>query len=305
MPSLPPLPNFTDVTPLATGGMAEVYGARALEGPFAGRQVILKRLLPLFRSEPAFVELFLSEARLGVMLVHPNIVRTLDLLHVGQDYFLVQERAPGLPLSRLLEKARAQKRPLALGAGLVAVLDLLGALAHMHAGGGCKPALPISHGDVNPDNLVVGPDGVARLIDFGLAEQQGSSSPARTGAWRGTPGYMSPEQVRGLHLDPRGDVFSAGIVLWETLSGEVLFTRDHEFETFRLIVETQAPALSTVAVDLHPAFDALLARALRPAPDERFVSAREMRMALLLACRDAGVALDRKELAQEVARAGK
>src|SRR5690606_15422411 len=128
MSMLPELPDYEVLGQLAVGGMAEIYRARVTRGSFEGQQVALKRLLPLFRGERAYVELFLAEARMGALLVHPNIVRTHDLFRHGRDYFIVQELVGGLTIRTLRERANARGRALDLAAGLVAVVDLLHAL---------------------------------------------------------------------------------------------------------------------------------------------------------------------------------
>lgn len=303
-PHLPELADYDVVSRLAVGGMAEVYRARARTGPMTGHEVVLKRLHPLFRSERAYVEAFLAEARLSVMLVHPNIVRTFDLFRSGSDYYLVQQLVPGRTLAELRLAAAVRGRRVKPAAALVAVADLLQALSHLHEGGGCLPPLPIVHRDVNPDNLMVGDDGVARLIDFGIAEQQGVAGRASEGALRGTPAYMSPEQVKGRALDARSDLFSAGIITWELLSGVTLFARENEFETLRQVAESQAPALSAHDASLPAAFDRFCARALSRDPDDRFQTAAEMGRALEGACVEAGVELDRLALATEVVALG-
>lgn len=301
MPTLPPLADFENVTPLAVGGMAELYRARARVGPLAGREVVLKRLLPRYRTQRAYVELFLNEARLGVMLVHPNIVHTHDLFVEDEDYFLVQDFAPGPTLAQLQTSAASQGRRVGKSTALVVVSDVLAALSHLHEATG---AGAIIHRDVNPDNVMVLPSGVAKLIDFGIAEQQGRALVARSGALRGTPAYMSPEQVKGRALDVTSDLFSAGIVLWELLAGRSLFLRESEFETMRQVVEEPVPALRHFNPEVHPAYEALCEKALATEPGERFLSAFDMRGALVDACDVDGVRLDREQVAREVRQAG-
>lgn len=300
MSTLPPLADFENVTPLAVGGMAELYRARARTGLLAGREVVLKRLLPQFRTNRAYVGLFLNEARLGVMFLHPNIVRTHDLFVAEGDYFLVQDFASGLTLGQLQARALSQGRRVDKLAALVVVSDLLLALGHLHEGGGCEPPRPIIHHDVNPDNVIVSLDGVAKLIDFGIAEQQGTATLSRTGALRGTPAYMSPEQVRGRPLDVSSDLFSAAIIMWELLAGLSLFQRESEFETMRQIVEEPVPPLRRFNPDIHVAFEALLERALAAESDRRFQSASDMRRALVAACGLDGVRRDPTRVEREV-----
>lgn len=300
MMTLPPLEDFENITPLAVGGMAQLYRARARTGALAGGDVVLKRLMPLHRTEQAYVDLFRNEARLGSMLFHPNIVRTHDLFVTDGDYFLVQEFAPGPTLAQLQASALAQGRHVDPSAALVVVSDVLDALAYLHKGGDGLLARPIIHRDVNPDNVIVSPAGAVKLIDFGIAEEQGAPMLQRSGALRGTPAYMSPEQVRGQALDVTSDLFSAGIMLWELLAGLPLFLRDSEFETMRQIVEKPASPLSYFNPDVSGALEALCAQALAVEPEQRFSSADEMRQALVDACPSSGVALERERVAQEV-----
>ena len=303
MPTLPELKDYELLGRLAVGGMAEIYRARALSGAVPGEEVVLKRLLPLHRADPAYVELFLAEARLGVLVAHPNIVRTYDLLRVGRDYFIVQELVGGDTVGNLAARARALGGRLSLEAGLVAVVDLLEALRHLHSGAGVPGQPPIIHRDVNPLNLVASPEGIAKLIDFGIAERLGSAVRDRTGALRGTPAYMSPEQVKGrVALDPRSDLFSAGIVLWELVANLPLFRHDNEFETLRQVAEVGAPPLRSVLPQAPAVFERLCVRALAPDRDRRFQSAGEFLHGLREACQREGLGLDRALLGAEVRR---
>lgn len=309
MSGLPDLPEFEIHAQLAVGGMAEIYRARARTGELAGRDVVLKRLLPLHRGEPAYVEMFLAEARLGALVVHPNIVRTHDLFRRGRDYFIVQELVGGDTVATLAGRARAKGSRLAIDAALVSVSDLLSALAHLHAGAPgphLAPGVlltPIIHRDVNPDNLVAAPEGIAKLIDFGIAEAQGASQAReRSGALRGTPAYMSPEQVKSRPLDPSSDLFSAGVVLWELLANRPLFAQANEFETLRHVCEVPATPLRLVDAALPAAFERLCVRALARARDRRFQSAGEFLAELRDAAHREGYPMDRASLASEVSR---
>lgn len=300
MSTLPPLGDFENITPLAVGGMAELYRAKVRVGPLAGHDVVLKRLLPRHRGERAYIELFLNEARLGVMVVHPNIVATHDLFMAGEDYFLVQDFAPGPTLERLRKSVASKRRRIETAAVLVVVSDLLAALAHLHQGAGGESGRPIVHRDVNPDNVIVSPGGVAKLIDLGIAEQVGGKTVARSGVLRGTPAYMSPEQVKGRTLGVTSDLFAVGVVMWELLAGTDLFRRDSEFETMRYVVEEPVPALARFNPQVHPALEEVCEKALERDPAERFQSAAAMRRALIEACALADVELDRDHLALEV-----
>ena len=300
MALLPDLKEYDVVGRLAVGGMAEIYLARANGGRLVGQDLVLKRLLPLHRANPAYIELFLAEARLGALVVHPNIVRTHDLFREGRDYFIVQELVGGDTLAHLRETARARGQRLSLVAALVAFTDLLEALRYLHSGAGIPGHPPIIHRDVNPDNVVAAPEGVAKLIDFGIAEPQAGADTPRAGTLRGTPAYMSPEQVKDRPLDIRSDLFSAGVLLWEVLANRPLFQQDSEFETLRHVCEVTAPPLRTIDPSMPTAFERLCVRALTREKERRFSSAEEFLDTVRAACDREGILLDRKALSDEV-----
>lgn len=276
-------PGFEILDRLATGGMAEIYHARAHTGPLAGREVVLKRLLPAHRSDRRFVEQFLTEARIALSLRHPNVVTTFDRLQVDEDHFIVQEYVPGPTLAQVMGRIFDGGTRLSLPAALSLTTDLLDALAHLHAGGTQPGRGAIVHRDLNPENVVIDASGAARLLDFGISEVVGEPTPARCGALRGTPAYMSPEQVRGEPLDPRSDLFSAGVVLWELLCGRPLFHHDSEFESLRRICETNAPPIRSLAPEVGTGMERVVVRALARDRERRFPTAAAMREDLLQA----------------------
>ena len=158
---------------------------------------------------------------------------------------------------------------------LHALDGLLSALAFLHSGGGGP--LQLVHGDVNPDNLVARPDGQVKLIDLGLAQALGPSGfvTSPDGALRGTPAYMSPEQVKARPLSPRCDLFSAGVVLWELLANRPLFAAETQFETLRRVRELPAPPLRAVWPACPTSLERILVRALAKDEAQRFASADE------------------------------
>lgn len=289
--ALPRLSDYELHRCIARGGMAEVYVAGVLDGWLRESEVVLKRLQPIHAHRKDYVDLFVAEAELGAKLVHPNIVQTYELIHRADEYFIVQEYVDGATLAQLMQSGAP--RP----ALMRAFADLLEALAFLHDGANRGP--PIIHRDVNPGNLVVRLDGVAKLIDFGIAELEGAAEIARTGALAGTPAYVSPEQAKGKALDRTTDVFSAGIVLWELLAGKPLFRERTEFETLRRIIEDPVPPLPA---DLLEAFGPIMEIVLAKEPLDRYESAVVFLVAFEEACREAAIPLDREALAAEVAR---
>jgi serine/threonine-protein kinase len=296
-------PGYRLVTRLAVGGMAEVWMADVLAGTRAGQTVALKRLLPALRADAPTVARFRAEAALGGQLDHPNLAHSHVLEERGGDIWLVQELVGGETVGQLAVAARRHGERISTAASLHATQGLLAALAYLHAGGGPGRFAPTVHGDVNPDNLVAGPEGAVKLIDFGLAASIGPDGLAQgDGALRGTPAYMAPEQVKGRPLSPRADLFSAGILLWELLANRPLFAAQTEFETLRRVREMPAPPLRAVWPQAPTVLERLCVRALAKDAEQRFVSAAEMREALLHAAQREGIAPTPEALAAEVRR---
>ncbi len=178
-----------------------------------------------------------------------------------------------------------------------AVLGLVAALEHLHAE-------RLVHLDVNPENLVVRPDGSVKLIDLGLAQPLSAWTEATDpdGALRGTPPYMSPERVKSRPLDARSDLFSAGIVLWELLADRPLFAAETEFETLRRVREMPAPPLRAVWPDAPTVLERILVRALAKQSDDRFQTAGEFAKELESVAVRTGLGAGQAALASAVAR---
>ncbi|RMG18480.1 MAG: serine/threonine protein kinase [Deltaproteobacteria bacterium] len=275
---------------IAVGGMAEVYLAEAKDPEKHGGagQVVVKRLLPNHRADKAYVELFLDEARLSVKLRHPNIVRTFKAFKKGLDYYMIQEYVDGGSLESVLLRLKARRLRLPPQATVAVMVGLLKALDYVHRARLGEQHVALVHRDVNPGNILVSRAGVVKLTDFGVAEGEGLGAKRVHGALRGTPPYMAPEQVRGKRVDPRTDLFSAGIVFWELLTGRDLFRAEAEYETLRKVVEHEAAPPSVYASRLPEAFDTIVARALAKDPEKRFRSASHFGRDLVLASKAFG-----------------
>ncbi len=289
--------DYRLVMRLATGGMSEVWLADALGGPERGKSVIVKRLLPRLRGFPDCVTRFKAEAELGAELSHPNLTRSFGLLQQGPELFLAQELVGGETVSLLAAAARKNGERLEAAAVVHAVLGLLSALTHLHA-------QQLVHADVNPDNLVARPDGSVKLIDLGLAQALGPEGNVTSpdGALRGTPAYMSPEQVKSRPLDARSDLFSCGIALWELLANRPLFGAETEFETLRRVREMAAPPLRAIWPDAPTGLERILVRALSKDPAQRFQTAAEFATELESVAARAGLTSGSESLAAAVAR---
>jgi serine/threonine protein kinase len=265
---------------IAAGGMATVHLGRLLGPVGFARTVAIKRLHPHFAKDPEFVSMFLDEARLAARISHPNVVPTLDVVATEGELFLVMEYVRGESLARLIRIAAADKAP--IPPPVVATL-MIGVLHGLHAAHEAKNErgipLGIVHRDVSPHNILVGIDGVARVLDFGVAKAIGRIQTTREGQVKGKLSYMAPEQTHG-RADRTSDVYAASVVMWEALTGKRLFGGENDAEILRRVLDGRVVPPSRHAVDIPRALDAITLKALSTDPSKRFATAREMAVAL-------------------------
>jgi eukaryotic-like serine/threonine-protein kinase len=262
----------------AAGGMATVHFGRLDGAGGFSRVVAIKRLLPHLLENHEFTEMLLKEARLAARVRHPNVAATLDVVATKGDVLLVLDYVHGEALSTLCRTQAKQKKeqvPLPIVASIA--LDMLQGLAAIHDATDEKGrSLSLVHRDVSPPNVLVGADGVARVLDFGIAtalEHIEETAPERR---KGKRGYMSPEQLRGERLTQRSDVFSAGIVIWELLALRRLFPADQEKEPGEAVLRGDYPRVSQFRPDVPKALDDLVMRALASEAEARFASMHEL-----------------------------
>ncbi|HEY6462218.1 MAG TPA: serine/threonine-protein kinase, partial [Polyangiaceae bacterium] len=245
------------------------------------RTVALKRMHPHFATDPDFVAMFFDEARLAMRLQHPNIVPTFDVVSTDTELLLVMEYIHGESLAGLLRASRAagQRVPPAVASAIVC-----GVLAGLHAAHeACSEdgaPLAIVHRDVSPQNVMVGVDGVARLLDFGIAKAAGRVHSTAQGQVKGKFAYMAPEQLTTEEVDRRADVFAAAVVLWETLTGSRLFRGETPGALVNAVMTADIAPPSTVAPGVPAAVDAVVMRGLARQKRERYATARDMALAL-------------------------
>ncbi|MGK3963584.1 protein kinase [Sorangium sp. So ce118] len=265
---------------IASGGMASVHFARLVGAHGFARTVAIKRLHPQFARDPEFSSMLLDEARLAVRIRHPNVVTTLDSVQADGELFVVMEYIAGESLSSLLRETgrRGVRVPQPVVSSILA-----GALAGLHAAHEATAEdgapLQIVHRDVSPQNILVGDDGIARVLDFGIARATVRSQVSRVGQLKGKLSYMAPEQLRGAPVDRRADIYAAAVVLWEVLTGRRLFTGECDAEIFGRILEGVIQPPSAFG-DVPPAVDAVVLRGLEKDPDRRYATALEMAAAL-------------------------
>src|SRR5919202_3380378 len=255
--------------PLGTGGMASVYLAEDLR---LGRRVAVKVLHPQLASDPSFVARFADEARIAAGLAHPNIVQVYDVGHDGDRHYIVMEYVEGETLKALIRRQGALPvaRALAIMSGVLAAL----ALAHAHR---------LIHRDITAQNILLTSDGDVKVTDFGIArELSGTAMPTLTlaGMVLGTVHYCAPEQAQGRPAVPQSDVYAAGIVLYEMLTGTLPFDAENPLAVAIQQIN-QAPTRPTrLNPAIPPSVEAIVLKALAKNPVERFAGAAEMQAAV-------------------------
>ncbi len=276
LPTGTPIGKYEVVRKIATGGMAEIYLARARGTAGFEKVVVLKRILPHLAGDPTFVQMFLDEARLAATLQHPNIADVYDVGDAEGAYFFTMEYLHGQDVRALrhAERARGQRVPLAIA--LAIVHGTLAALDYAHekrASDGTP--LGLVHRDVSSSNILVSYEGAIKLVDFGIARASGAQHKTRTGTLKGKVPYMSPEQARGMSMDRRSDLFSLGVVLYELTVGRRPFRGDSDFAILEKIVHYGAKPPSQVIAGYPAELEALVMKLLARDPAQRFATGED------------------------------
>ncbi len=261
--------------------MATVHIGRLLGQVGFTRTVAIKRMHEHCARDPEFVSMFIDEARLAARIRHPNVVPTLDVVALDGELFLVMEFVQGETLARLVRrstKANLRIAPRVASSVITGLLEGLHA-AHEAVGEHGEP-LSIVHRDVSPQNVMVGTDGVARVLDFGVAKAANRLQTTRDGQIKGKIEYMAPEQIRGGAVDRRTDVYSAACCLWEMLTGRRLYLADNPVTLWGMVLEGKAEKPSTINPDVSPDLDAITMRGLDPDPTRRYGTAEAMAIEL-------------------------
>lgn len=288
------LGRYEILTQLASGGMASVYIARSQGVAGFERLVAIKVLHPHLAYEQEFISMFLDEARLAARIRHMNVVPTLDISDSpGDGYFLVMEYIEGNHLGALLGRSAKKGERLPRPFVFRVLVDALQGLAAAHRltdENGVD--LKLVHRDVSPHNILVGTDGIARLTDFGVAKADVRMASTRAGQFKGKLSYMAPEQASSSDTDQRSDLFSVGIILWESLTGRRLFKGDSNAATLNKLLNDEIVPPSKLWADLEP-YDEIVMQALQRDPDKRFQTADEFAEALDATAGRGGIAKTR------------
>lgn len=266
---------------IARGGMATVYVARMSGAAGFARTVAVKRLHPHLAADPTFSAMFVDEARLAARIRHPNVIDTLDVVAEGGELFLVMDFVLGETLAKLVRACGL--RQLHMPAAVVSSI-VIGALEGLHAAHEATnergEPLGIVHRDISPQNILVARDGVARVLDFGVAKAAGRIQETEGGELKGKLAYMAPEQLTRKDIDRRCDIFAMGIVLWEAITSKRLFAGDDAASTLYAVMNEPIVPPSTLVPGVPPAIDEVVLKALERDPSRRYATAQEMALAL-------------------------
>ncbi len=266
---------------IAAGAMASVHFGRLLATAGFSRTVAVKRLHRELVGDPEFQATLIDEARLAARIHHPNVAQTLDVVAAEGELLVVMEYIRGESLARLVrgEKARGRRVPVPITSAI-----LVGTLAGLHAAHEATSdrgePLGLVHRDVSPQNILVGIDGMARVIDFGVAKAAGRLQTTEAGVVKGKVAYMSPEQLVGRPVTRATDIYAAAVVLWEALAGARLFEADGDGAIARKVFAGATEPPSARVPGIPPELDAVVMRGLSTDPAARYATARDMAQAI-------------------------
>ncbi|MCF8062867.1 MAG: protein kinase [Deltaproteobacteria bacterium] len=262
--------KYTLLDRIGVGGMAELYRALITGDRGFEKLIAVKRLLPHLADEDSVVASFIDEAKLAALLQHRNIVQIYDFGSMEGSYFIAMEYLFGKDLQAMMKKARDKDRPLGLANALCIAEQVCEGLDYAHKLKDLQGnPLHIIHRDVSPQNIFINYGGEVKIIDFGIAKASSQSDKTQLGTIKGKVAYMSPEQAQGEPIDHRSDIFAAGILLYEMLTGARLFSGD-PMEVLAQVREARFVPPKEAAPDLPGELHRILERALSMDPAERY-----------------------------------
>ncbi len=265
---------------IGVGGMATVHRASRPSLDGFEHIVALKRLRPEIAADPSTLRYFIREAKLATLLSHANIARVYELGRVAESYFIAMEYVEGYSLLELLRGANGT--PLPIDVSLSILIELCDALDYAHCRADDVTGVPLGivHRDVSPSNLIVNHEGNLQVIDFGIAKAEVRNFDTEGGKVRGKYGYMAPEILRAGPVDARSDIFSAGVVAHELITGRRLFGPARTFASMARLHRARATRPSEHNLMTPPALDHVVLKALALAPGRRWATAGAFRDAL-------------------------
>ncbi len=278
---------------IATGGMAEVYKARMMGMEGFQKTVAIKRILSHLTDNDEFVTMFIDEAKLAAQLNHNNIIHIYDLGKIDRSHYIAMEYIEGRDLRSILQQTRDRGLVMPVALSLYITTLLASALDYAHKKRDFENRdLGLVHRDVSPQNVLISNEGSIKLCDFGIAKAASKASHTRAGALKGKLQYMSPEQAWGKDIDQRSDIFSLGLVLYEMLTSEKVFTGDSELSILEQVRNPRVDPPSERNPQVTTEIDRIVAKALDSDREKRYQAARDLQRDLEKVMRKAGWSLD-------------
>ncbi len=279
------LGGYELVAELGRGGMASLYLAHRTGPAGFERPVAVKVVRPDHVGDEAFVRMFLDEARLSARVQHPNVVQVEELGQQDGTHYLVMEYVDGVTLAEVMRSVAASKGAIPVDVAVCIAAQIADGLhgAHESTDAEGRP-LGMVHRDVSPQNVLVSSRGHVKIIDFGVARAAGRLTRTEQGEVKGKLAYMTAEQLRGLEVDRRADVFALGVIVWEMLTMRRLFHGGNDASTMARILDGSVPPVRAFRPDVSEALEAAIAVALAHDREERFLTASAFRRAMITAC---------------------
>jgi hypothetical protein len=280
------------------GGMAEVFKAKTFGVEGFERLLAVKRILPNIAEDEEFIAMFIDEAKIAVQLQHANIAQIFDLGKVDDSFFIALEFVNGRDLRSIFDRMRNKGEALPIAMACYVTMQVCEGLDYAHNKRDAQGReLNLVHRDISPQNVLIGYEGEVKLIDFGIAKAAGKASKTQAGILKGKFGYMSPEQVRGLPIDRRSDIFAVGIVLYELLTGERLFIGESDFSTLEKVRNVEIVPPSSYNKKIPQELERVVLKALARDPEDRYANAIDLHDDLQSFLYSVGEFFSRKDLA--------
>ncbi|NPC86724.1 protein kinase, partial [Pyxidicoccus fallax] len=259
------------------GGMAEVFIAKAFGVEGFERILAIKKILPTMAEDEEFITMFIDEARISVQLNHANIVHIHELGKHDDTYFIAMEYVAGRDVRTILERYRRRKEIMPTAQAVFVASKMCDGLDYAHRKKDARGQdLHIIHRDISPQNILISYEGEVKVIDFGIAKAANRSQKTQAGILKGKFGYMSPEQVRGMPIDRRSDIFAVGVLLYEMLTGEKLFVGESDFSTLEKVRNADVPLPRQFNPNIPPGLEKVVLKALAREPEERYQWASDL-----------------------------
>jgi serine/threonine protein kinase len=276
-----PFGPYTLLRRLAVGGMAEIYIAKARGLGGFEKLLALKLVHPHLSADPSFIQMLVDEAKILVLLTHANVAQVFDLGNIDGTYYIAMEYVEGLDVHALQQAAQRAGEQLPLPVCCYVTAEILNGLdyAHRKRDAAGKP-LNIVHRDISPQNMLISAAGEVKLVDFGIAKTSSRGEGTEVGIIKGKYYYMSPEQAWADPMDRRSDIFSAGIVLYEMLTGRMLYNAQTIPELIGKVREAEIAPPHTLRAEIPERLSAVVMKALSRDPEQRFQSSLDMGEAL-------------------------